>query len=183
MREQDTMADQKIEIPAFWQVLSLRFVDCSSPVWWNLKNEPVNILPKGQLVLIDCQIRQFEKKLEPKLLIGLCDGGNYLLLNMGLKTISASSVIEPLCLAPTPLLQSVITLYHEFRLGTANVFIQFVVECGGKFLNTPLSSTIVWRQFCFHRLIQLQKKLNYPSIELSALKELEAEIPSSGEEF
>jgi len=178
------VADQiKTEIPAFWQVLNLRLVDYSSPIWWNLKNEAINILPKGQLVLIDCQIRQFEKKLEPKLLLGLRDGENFLLLSMGLKTISALSVIEPLCFAPNSLLQSEITLYHEFRLGTANVFIQFTIECGGKFLNIPLSSAIIWRQFCFHRLVQLQKKLNYPPIELSALKELEAEIPNSGEEF
>jgi hypothetical protein len=173
----------KTEIPAFWQVLNLKFIDCSSPIWWNLKNEPVNILPKGQLVLIDCQVRQFEKKLEPKLLVGLRDGENYFLLNMGLRTISALSVVEPLCFAPTPLLEREITLYHEFRLGTANLFIQFAIECGGKFLNTPLSSAIVWRQFCVHRLVQLQKKLNYPLIELSALKELEAETPNSGEEF
>ena len=178
------MTDQlKTEIPAFWQVLSLKFVDCSSPIWWNLKNEPVNILPKGQLVLIDCQIRQFEKKLEPKLLLGLRNGENFLLLSMGLKTISALSVIEPLCFAPNSLLQSEITLYHEFRLGTTNIFIQFAIECGGKLLSIPLSSAIIWRQFCFYRLVQLQKKLNYPPIELFALKELEAEIPNSSGEF
>jgi hypothetical protein len=173
----------KTEIPAFWQVLNLRLVDCNSPIWWNLKNEPVNILPKGQLVLIDCQIRQFEKKLEPKLLLGLRDGENFSLLTMGLRTISALSVIEPLCFAPSSLLQSKITLHHEFRLVTTNVFIQFVIECGGKSLNIPLSSVVVWRQFCFHRLGQLQKKLNYPSIELSVLKQLEAEISNSDEEF
>jgi len=178
------MTDQlKTEIPVFWQVLNLRFVDCNSPIWWNLKNEPVNIVLKGQLVLIDCQIRQFEKKLEPKLLVGLRDGENYFLLGMGLRTISALSLVEPLCFAPTPLLEGEITLYHEFRLGTTNVFVQFAIECQGKFLNIPLSSVIVWRQFCFHRLAQLQKKLNYPSIELSVLKQLEAEISNSDEEF
>jgi hypothetical protein len=177
------MTDQKIEIPAFWQVLNLRFVDCSSPIWWNLKNEPVNILPKGQLVLVDCQIRQFEKKLEPKLLVGLRDEENYFLLNMGLRTISALSVVEPLCFAPSFLLQEEITLYHEFRLGVTNVFIQFAIKCREKFLNSPLSSAIVWRKLCMYRLIQLQKKLNYPLIELATLKELEGETPNFDEEF
>ena len=164
------MADQiKTEIPAFWQVLTLRFVDCRSPVWYTPNNQPVDVVPKGRLVAVDCQIQQSDNKLKPELLVGLRDAENYQLLTMGLETPAALSLIEPLCVLPDSLIRSHITLYHEFCTDFTESFIQFVIQCHCKLLNVPLSDRTVWPQLCMRRLAHLQQKLDYYSVDFASL--------------
>jgi len=157
----------------FWQILMLKFIDSDSPVWYDLENQEIDIVPTGYLIGVDAQIREFEGKLDYRLLISLVDNKNFLILTMGLKTISALSVIEPLCLLPDSCIKSEITFGHEFVKSSTNTFIKFRLECEGKILNAPLSSGTAWRNlsFCFRRVAQLQRKLaGYASLDFQAIE-------------
>jgi hypothetical protein len=159
----------------YWEFLTLRFVDADSPVWWNTNNEGVDIVPTGQLVNLDFQVREFNQKIEYKLLINLFDGESSLLLTMGLRTFSALSLVEPLCLLPNVALQLPITLRHEVQVSGLNTYLKLLVELEGKTLNPPLSSLRSWHTLCFHRLAQLQRKLGQPPLDFNSL--------TSSEEF
>jgi len=170
----DTQAKNATGKPEnFWQILTLKFIDSDSPVWYDLENQEIAIVPKGYLIGVDAQIREFEGKLDYRLLISLVDSKNFLILTMGLKTISALSVIEPLCFLPDSCIKSEITFGHEFVKSSTNTFIKFRLECEGKILNAPLSSGTAWKNlsFCFRRLAQLQRKLaGYTSLDLQAIE-------------
>jgi len=159
----------------YWEFLTLRFVDADSPVWWNTNNEGVDIVPTGQLVNLDFQVREFNQKIEYKLLINLFDGENSLLLTMGLRTFSALSLVEPLCLLPNVALQLPITLRHEVQVSGLNTYLKLLVELEGKTLNPPLSSLRSWHTLSFHRVAQLQRKLGQPPLDFNSL--------TSSEEF
>ena len=159
----------------YWEFLTLRFVDADSPVWWNTDNQGVDIVPTGQLVNLDFQVREFNQKIEYKLLINLFDGESSLLLTMGLRTFSALSLVEPLCLLPNVALQVPITLRHEVQVSGLNTYLKLLVELEGKTLNPPLSSLRSWHTLCFQRLAQLQRKLGQPPLDFNSL--------TSSEEF
>jgi len=166
---------QNTSSKGYWEVLTLRFVDADSPVWWNTNNEGVEIIPTGQLVNLDFQVREFNQKIEYKLLLNLFDGENSLLLTMGLRTFSALSLVEPLCLLPNVALQLPITLRYEVQVSGLNTYLKLLVELEGKILNPPLSSLRSWHSLCFYRLAQLQRKLGQPSLDFNSL--------NSNEEF
>ena len=153
----------------YWDVLTLRFVDADSPVWWNTDNQGVDIVPTGQLVNLDFQVREFNQKIEYKLLVNLFDGENFLLLGMGLRTFSALSLVEPLCFLPSVALQVPLTLRHEVQVSGLNTYLKLLVEIEGKILNAPLSSLRSWHTLCFERLAQLQRKLGQPSLDFNSL--------------
>jgi len=166
---------QNTPFKGYWEFLTLRFVDADSPVWWNTDNQGVDIVPTGQLVNLDFQVREFNQKIEYKLLINLFDGENFLLLTMGLRTFSALSLVEPLCLLPNVALQVPITLRHEVQVSGLNTYLKLLVELEGKTLNPPLSSLRSWHTLCFYRVAQLQRKLGQPPLDFNSL--------TSNEEF
>jgi len=166
---------QNTPFKGYWEFLTLRFVDADSPIWWNTDNQGVDIVPSGQLLNLDFQVKEFNQKIEYKLLVNLFDGENFLLLAMGLRTFSALSLIEPLCLLPSSSLQFPISLRYEVQVSGLNAYIKFLVEHDGRVLNAPLSSLRSWHTLCFHRLAQLQRKLGQPSLDFNLL--------NSNEEF
>jgi len=160
---------QSSQLKDYWQFLTLRFVDADSPIWWNSDNQGIDVVPTGQLVNLDFQVREFQQKIEYKLLVNLFDGQNFLLLAMGLRTFSALSLVEPLCLLPNVALQCSITLRHEVQVSGLNAYIKFLVELDGRVLNCPLSSLRSWHTLCFQRLAQLQRKLGQPTLQFNSL--------------
>jgi hypothetical protein len=169
----NSLTSKNTPFKGYWEVLTLRFVDADSPVWWNTDNQGVDIVPTGQLVNLDFQVREFNQKIEYKLLINLFDGENFLLLGMGLRTFSALSLLEPLCLLPSVALQVPLTLRHEVQVSGLNTYLKFLVELEGRVLNAPLSSLRSWHTLCFQRLAQLQRKLGQPSLNFDSLNSSE----------
>jgi len=157
----------------FWQFLTLKFQGPKSPVWYDSEGNPFDEIPRGQLLGVDVQVRDFEGKLDYRLLCSLCDGKNFFLLGMGLTTFSALSLVEPLCLLPTQILQSEIAIHYQLELKTQNPYIRLVVEVENRFLNSPLSSLPFWRKSAFKRIVQLQQKLGQPSLQLEVLEDEE----------
>jgi hypothetical protein len=159
--------------PSFWQFLTLKFQGPKSPVWYDLEGNPFEEVPSGQLLGLDIQARDFDGKLDYRLLCCLCDGKNFFLLAMGATTFSALSLVEPLCLLPNSILRSEIAIHHQLELKTPNPYIRLVVEVEGRFLNSPLSSLPFWRKYAFKRIAQLQQKLGQPSLQLEVLEDEE----------
>jgi len=160
-------------MPGFWQFLTLRFQGPKAPVWYTPEGDAFDAIPRGQLLGLDVQARDFEGKLDYRLLCSLFDGENFFLLGMGLKTFSALSLVESLCLLPSQALQLEIAVHHQLELKTANPYIRLVVETQGKFLNSPLSSLPFWRKNALRRVNQLQQKLGQPNLQLEVLEDEE----------
>ena len=166
------------ELKDFWKVLVLRYIDTNATVWYDYEtSEGFRELPEGKLEFVDIQTRDFDGSLDYKLLIGLSNAKQSLILCMGLKTISALSLVEPLCLLPDKFLDAHLVLHHEFQKSQNNIFIRFKVQCGYSILNAPLSSGQAWKQLCFRRVAQLQRKLSsYTPIEFEAFNDCEPEF-------
>jgi len=175
--EQPTV-NKPVELKDFWKVLVLRYVDTNTAVWYDYEtSDSYKTLPEGKLEFVDIQTRDFDGALDYKLLVGLSNTKQSLILCMGLKTISALSLIEPLCLLPDKFLDAHLVFHHEFQKSQNNVFIKFKVQCGMSTLNAPLSSGQAWKQLCFRRVTQLQRKLSsYTPIEFEALNDFEPEF-------
>lgn len=172
--EQSTIS-KTTEPKDFWKVLVLRYVDANTTVWYDYEtSEGFKPLPEGRLEFLDIQTRDFDGALDYKLLVGLTNTKQSLICCMGLKTISALSLIEPLCLLPDKFLDAHLVLHHEFQRSQNNTFIRFKVQCGMSILNAPLSSGQAWKQLCFKRVAQLQRKLSsYTPIEFEQLEDFE----------
>jgi hypothetical protein len=160
-------------LPNFWQFLVLKYQSPKAPVWYDLGGNSFEEVPRGQLVGVDFQAREFENKTDYRLLVSLCNGKNFFLLGMGLTTFSALSLVEPLCFLPTQILQSEIAIHHQVEVGLTNAYVKLLVEVEGSLLNVPLSSLTFWRKFGLKRVVQLQQKLGQPSLELQTLEEEE----------
>jgi hypothetical protein len=165
----DQTKTESLSIPqGFWEFLTLKFVDLNSPVWHNSDNLGVDVVPKGQLLGLDIQVREFENKTDYKLLVSLSDGKDFYLLGMGLYTFSALSLVEPICLLPDSVLKSELTFHHQVQVNNSNVFIRLLIQVEGRLLNSPLSSLTSWKKLCFKRVNQVQQKLAQPYFQFES---------------